>query len=443
MDDPMQPGSSPHPSFQARHGTVLRPRPGAGRRPAAAASARNTDGREPPQVAKAWQRLPLGPVQGLNPLLSAAAPLLLLAGQLHGQAQFRDMNGLRSRVLAEIKRFKDQCRQLEIADRFVIAASYALCAVIDEAALPSSWEAQGDWAQYSLLMEFHEEATGGTKFFDVLEGIKVDPAQYIDLMELMYACLAVGFQGMFAVADDGNRKLEKIQQDLYQRIRDFRGPVESQLAPHWQGEDDRRRRLIHFVPWWVVGAGVLVIVAGTFLTYRVQLARAAAPLQAQLARIGVDDFSTVPVTAQSKGLRLRELLAAQVQQGTLVVEEEGGRTRLTLVAPNLFAPASAAINVQYVDTLRDVGAAMNQVPGRILVVGHTDDQPLKSLKYGDNFELSRERARSVVAQLKVQIRDAGRIEATGVGSTQPRSQPASTTENRARNRRVEIVHVEG
>ena len=79
----------------------------------------------------------------------------------------------------------------------------------------------------------------------------------------------------------------------------------------------------------------------------------------------------------------------------------------------------------------------------MLVVGHTDDQPLRSLRYRDNFDLSRERAVSVVKLLQAAIDTPGRLEWTGAGSSQPRYRPESDPQNRARNRRVEIVHVRG
>jgi len=83
------------------------------------------------------------------------------------------------------------------------------------------------------------------------------------------------------------------------------------------------------------------------------------------------------------------------------------------------------------------------VPGRVLVVGHTDDQPVRSLRFQDNFELSRERAVSVVRVLEQTIDSRARVSWTGVGSSEPRYEPASDPENRARNRRVEIIHVPG
>ena len=60
----------------------------------------------------------------------------------------------------------------------------------------------------------------------------------------------------------------------------------------------------------------------------------------------------------------------------------------------------------------------------MLVIGHTDDQPLRSFRFKDNYELSRARALQVAGLLRKEIEDAARIEAAGKGSLEPRYQPA-------------------
>jgi type VI secretion system protein ImpK len=86
---------------------------------------------------------------------------------------------------------------------------------------------------------------------------------------------------------------------------------------------------------------------------------------------------------------------------------------------------------------------VEQVPGHITVTGHTDDQPLRSLRYSDNYDLSRARALEVANRLKARVRDAARIDFTGKGASEPRYRPENLPENRARNRRVEILHRRG
>jgi type VI secretion system protein ImpK len=369
---------------------------------------------------------------------------LLLAAQLRGALSLVDVPGLRRHALDEIRRFEEQARSSGVQNEVVLAARYALCAGLDEAVLSTPWGAQSEWAQHPLLVALHREAWGGEKFFEMLDRISLDPARHIDLMELQYLCLAFGFAGKYQVSERGHERLAEVQRDLYRRIRDHRGAPDPELSLHWRGLEDRRNPLVRYVPWWVVGAASLAILAITFTAYYANLASFAAPVHAELARVGLEDFSPAPETPPSSGPTLKQLLASDEQRGALSVEEQGGgRTMVTLLAPDLFASGSATVNPAYQETLQRLANALNRVPGRVLVVGHTDDQPVRSLRYQDNFQLSRERAISVVKVLQLTIDSNGRLSWTGVGSSEPRYRPESDPDNRSRNRRVEIIHVRG
>jgi type VI secretion system protein ImpK len=157
--------------------------------------------------------------------------------------------------------------------------------------------------------------------------------------------------------------------------------------------------------------------------------------------VGLDSLDpVVPQRSNVPTSGLRELLSPEIASGRVSVDESGARTLITLTAPDLFASGSARIDSRYEDLVHAIGAAVNRVPGRILVVGHTDDQPLRSLQYKDNYELSRARAQLVAKLLARDVTDGSRIESVGKGSLEPRSTPAQLPENRARNRRVEIIH---
>jgi type VI secretion system protein ImpK len=138
---------------------------------------------------------------------------------------------------------------------------------------------------------------------------------------------------------------------------------------------------------------------------------------------------------------LKQLLADLQQQGLLQVEELGTRSTVTLSGNDLFAPGSATINTRFDSVLDRVADALNEIPGPVLVIGHSDSLPIRSFKYQNNFELSAARADAVVKHLESRLSVAGRVQSNGVGSTQPKYLPPDTAENRARNRRVEIVHV--
>jgi type VI secretion system protein ImpK len=379
----------------------------------------------------------------LSPLVRVATPLLILAHRLRFTLSLADADGLRRQTLEDLRRFEERARANGISSETTLAARYVLCAALDEAVLATPWGAQSGWGENTLLVVLHREAWGGEKFFEMLDRISSDADRHIELMELQYYCMAFGFSGKYQLLDRGHVRLAEVQTALYRRIRDFRGATPAELSRHWRGVSDRRNPLIRYVPWWIVGATALALVAIAFVLCNALLDRYASPVQEALSKSGLEGFTEVvaaPIT-QVSGPTLATLLSEDINDRSVSVEEQGGRTLITLVTPTLFASGSTLVDPGYLDTLKHVADALDRIPGRILIVGHTDDQPLKSLHYRDNFELSRERAISVAKLLKVALRDPARVQWTGVGSTQPRYKPESLPENRARNRRVEIIHV--
>jgi type VI secretion system protein ImpK len=429
-DDPFLPSDLTH-----------RPRPGAGRRGMPDVAGPKTGPQRLAEVDPISDAARASLGLGLNPLVQAAIPLLLLTGQLRSAPAAMDVAGLRRHVLEEIRRFEDQARASGIRNEIVLAARYALCAALDEAVLSTPWGGQSEWAQHPVLVALHREAWGGEKFFEMLTRISADPARHLDLLELQHLILALGFTGKYQMLDRGHEQLQDLQHGLYRTIRGLRGPAAPELSLHWRGLEDQRNRLIRYVPWWVVVAAAVAVLAVTFVYYQSKLSTDADPLQAKLAHIGVEDFAVPPPPVPVAGPTLKQLLAPEESAGALTVDENGGRTLITLRGGDLFASGSAAVNPSYEATLGRVAAALNRVPGRVRVVGHTDDQAIKSFQFHDNYELSRERAVSVATVLKKTLDNPARLTWLGVGSSEPKYRPESDPENRARNRRVEIIHL--
>jgi type VI secretion system protein ImpK len=430
-DDPFKPPSD---------ATVMRPRPG--RRPAADPLSPSPSPRTPiPVPAARVEPIPdaarefLG--AGLNPLVQAASPLLVLAGQLRGTLSGPSVGAFRRHVLEEIRRFEERARAARVSSEVVLAARYALCAALDEAVLSTPWGAQSEWAQQTLLVALHREAWGGEKFFDMLGRIAEDPARHIDLMELQYLCLAFGFAGKYQVQAQGHARLAEVQQGLYRRIREHRGVPSPELSLHWEGVKDRRNPLIRYLPWWVVGTLVLVVLTGAYVTYNTLLSHAARPAKNALAQVRSEAFDTGFV-AQPPSITLRSLLHEQETSHAIAVVEHGGETRITLPAADMFASGRADVNPRYLDLLRQIAAAIDKVPGRVQVVGHTDSQPVRSFRFSDNLDLSRARANAVVAIMRTVMTNPAQVEGNGVGDSDPIDRG-----NPARNRRVEIIHVTG
>ena len=77
----------------------------------------------------------------------------------------------------------------------------------------------------------------------------------------------------------------------------------------------------------------------------------------------------------------------------------------------LFASGSARLNAALYPAIERIAAALDSVPGAVVVTGHTDDVPIRSARFPSNWELSMERARSVVALMSGRLRDPARLRA--------------------------------
>jgi type VI secretion system protein ImpK len=446
--------------FGLPEGTILRPRPGgAGRRIAAQPGTAAQPAVRPglPGAAFPTQGSPFQGPAGLesaampgvgaglddfvagtdNPLLQSAAPLLLLVARL-GAVQHVSSATLRQQAVQEIRACEDRLRAAAVAREDALVARYVLCTFVDTAVLNTPWGAQSDWASQSLLVMFHKEVSGGAKFFEIVDRVRVDPTRYIGLIELLYVCLALGYEGKYRHDPQGAARLSQLQRELFELIRARRALQSEDLSPHWKGVEDRRNPVMRYVPWWVIAAGGAAVLTIAFVVFRTRLGIEAEPIRAALAVPAVR--VNYPAMTVPRASRLKELLAPEEAAGRLKVEEFADKTVVTLTAPNLFRSGSAHINPDFNPTLLDIGRAIEKVPGRVLVVGHTDDQPVHSLQFADNFDLSRARAVAVAQFLKPTLTNFGRVSWQGVGSTEPRY-PMDTEENRARNRRVEIIHI--
>ncbi|HEV2539165.1 MAG TPA: type IVB secretion system protein IcmH/DotU [Frateuria sp.] len=430
-----------------RDATVVRPRGAPA--PAAAAPAPAPAAYAPPAAAAHAAPASAEDISGflgggMNPLVQAASPLLLLAVQVRHSAGAADAARLRDQATTQVRRFESRAQAANLPQQTVLAARYVLCAMLDESVLNAPWGEHSGWAQQTLLVAFHSESYGGAKFFQILERLCGDFSRHIDLIELMYICLALGFGGRYQIEAGGRAKLADIQEDLYRRIKEQRAPAAQELAPHWRGVEDRRNPLVRYVPLWVIASAAACVLLAAFLFFYTRLNDAAAPVNAQLAKIGLEgaappDTSHRPPPARKS---LKQLLAPEESAGLLSIDERpDGQALLRLSGNAMFASGGVEVNERQLPLLHKITAALNQVAGRVIVVGHTDDQPIHSLKFKDNFALSAARAQSVQQVLTQGLDNPGRMESTGAGASQPIALPSDLPENRTRNRRVEIKFI--
>ncbi len=416
--------------------TILRPTPGGSRGPAAPAAPPVA-----PQQPQAYGQPPVALPDlagGLNPLTAAATTLFALIAQLRDSASHPDPDSLFHHVSQEVQQFEAAARSKGEGPDVILGSRYVLCTAIDETVLNTPWGSQSVWATQTLLGTFHNETWGGEKFFQLLERLLQEPARNLHLLELMYLCIALGFEGKFRVQDRGRANLDGVQENLYQSIRLHRGDIERSLSPRWRGVEDKRTKLARYVPLWVVAAvsaGLLMVVYWFFL---MAINSASDPALTEMAALGrnvppLERRAFVPAPRAD----LRDYLQDQIRAGLAQVDNAPRGQVVIMGGDGLFASGSSEVRADSVPLLLAIADALNEVQGRVVVTGHSDNIPIKSLRYPSNWVLSEARANAVRQILASRV-VPDRLTAEGVADTQPVA-PNDSSANRARNRRVEIT----
>jgi len=134
-----------------------------------------------------------------------------------------------------------------------------------------------------------------------------------------------------------------------------------------------------------------------------------------------------------------EKFRAMIQSGVLRVRISQGRLIVEMASNVLFPSGSAELSEMGRTTLSELAAVLTQIPDRnFQVAGHTDNVPIGSGRFDDNWELSTGRALSVVRFLQEVGVTPTRLGAAGYGEYQPVADN-NTDSGREQNRRIEIV----
>ena len=159
--------------------------------------------------------------------------------------------------------------------------------------------------------------------------------------------------------------------------------------------------------------------------------------------IALNDLKKVVARQDSITNRLNDILHNALlgfKSDELSVYIKNGKVYVSLSDKLLFKSGSAAVEskgIEAIQVLADVLNKNNDID--ILVEGHTDNIPIKTALYQDNWDLSAARAISIVRILTNEYNiTPTRLTASGKGEFSPRS-PNISPEGRASNRRTEII----
>lgn len=437
-------------------GTIIRPRPSgaAGAAPAARAEA--------PREGVQREGGPARPIPkiGINPLLAAASPILAAAIRIaSGRGQAPDPDRLRASMVKAMRGFEQEALATGLDTRSLRAARYALCAMIDDIVLSTPWGSSSSWVQQSLTSVFHNEVIGGERFFDILEQMQQDLGRHAPVVELLYLCTSLGFEGRYRVMPRGVAALTELRDGVYRTIRQRRGDWERELSPHWRGIAAGMRSLANRIPLWAIAVATLAIAAGMFVWFTFLLAGMSDSAFSELATIPPDKPMAVrhvaperaapnapapapvaaaaPVPRSSLVERLNKFLEPEIRAGLVQVFEDAQTVTVRLTNRNMFGSGQATLGGSYLPLIGRIGEALQDEPGTIVVKGYTDNQKIRTARFPSNYELSLARADAVGDVLKSKLSDVKRVTVKGLGEASPIADNASA-DGRQQNRRTEI-----
>jgi len=396
----------------------------------------------PPMSAPAGREAPLGmdtlTSASLNPLVSAAMPLLSAAPRIRHTAQHPNPGGLKQALSDGIQAFEAQARGQGLPNEQVIAARYILCTLLDESAASTPWGGSGAWSAQSLLVQFHNESWGGEKVFQLMAKLAENVPANRNLLELLYVVLAFGFEGRYRVIDNGRAQLDGVRTRLAQLLRQGVTP-DPALSPRWQGVQQAAGKLRSALPVWVIAAGASVLLLLVFMGFRLAINSASDQAFSNLRALDVKATTLVqaPPPPAPPAPRLAGLLQADINAGLVQVKDMPDRSVVIIKGDGLFEPGRAEVVGALQPLLGRIGDALKAQKGPVLITGHTDNQPIRSLRFPSNWHLSQARADAFKAILAERV-EPSRLKAEGRADGEPADDNA-TPAGRARNRRVEVT----
>lgn len=395
-------------------------------------------------------------------------PLLSMATKIKLAGSHLNIEEFKSHSIEQIKYFHSVNFSLSSNEnsankQAVEYASYGLCSMIDEIVLNTPWGQNSSWTEKSLLVIFHQQTWGGEIFFSNLEEMQKQPSNMLNVIALYFACLQLGFMGKYRSLPSGSNQLRDITTNTFNLIAQHQMSVDFTLSPNWRGVSDERSAIVKNTPFWVVllvslGLGFLIFLAfslsiadkASWVNERLVQASMTKSLDitpANLYRLGTLNSSgekyselmepdLIVPNVDYYGL-FSELLKAEIEDRKVLIEDGDNEILIKFTSSNLFKSASHDLSDEFSDIVNKIGKFLSGKAIQLKVTGHTDSQPLRSVRYANNFELSEKRAISVRDIFVQNGIDDRSIRVVGAGDSQNIASNV-TPEGRAKNRRVEI-----
>ena len=399
-------------------------------------------------------------------LVRSAAPLLNLAHALRTTEEQPDIDQLRKVAVEAIGRYERDLASARISPDRARAAHYVVCATVDDVVLSKPWGVRAGWARSGLVSTFHMDVTGGDRVFDLLDHFHQSPGANKDLLLLIYLCLSLAFEGRTRVSPRGNLELGRIRDSLYKTLLGQYGVFERELSPHWKGVSARHKPLRTAIALWTLLSILALIFALGYLFFTLSLNSASDNTFQRLANLPPREAPSVLIKVPEPPVepkppvvevkpqppaepppkqapppsRLDNLLAflqPEVEKKFVTLSDSNGRLLVRINNSGLFDTGSAEVSDKFHDLIQRIGGALAAEKFRAVVVGYTDNVPIRTIQFPSNWHLSEARAKAV-GDILASYAGPNAILTEGRADSDPIADN-SKPEGREMNRRTEIL----
>ncbi|KOE88537.1 type IVB secretion system protein IcmH/DotU [Vibrio aestuarianus] len=202
-----------------------------------------------------------------NTLIDAATPLFGLSLRVRSLSECDNIEQIYKQTVEEIKAIEIELTEQGFEHAILMAYRYILCAFLDEAVMGTDWGSSSVWAEHSMLSRFHNETWGGEKVFTILSRLEGEPKRYRSLLEFIYQCLVLGFEGKYRVMENGHHEREKVIARLHDALSALDESEPQELTCATEHVVKSKYKLSRQLPVWSVLLGFVAIWVSVFLGY--------------------------------------------------------------------------------------------------------------------------------------------------------------------------------
>jgi type VI secretion system protein ImpK len=368
-------------------------------------------------------------------LLWEADGLLALVPQLRATGFVSNLPRLREQIAAMLRDFQTRAASDGFEAGRVGEASEVLAALIDHVVTSMPWGADLGWRSLAAAAP---GGAGRTPTSPATRLSELTRASCSDagMRELIGVALALGFDGRIQGADGA--QIDQVRSQL--AAADPKAQLRDRLVLSASAAVARGPAL-SWLPLWVTSVAVAAALAVLFFALELSLGAKSDRLYARILALEAP-AATAGAPLPAAQPRLAGLLSAQAAQSNLSVHDEIDRSIIVVPGKVLFEAGSATLEPAGAELLRSLAPALQGVPGRIQVIGHTQGTLAHSARYPSDWELSVDRARAVEEALHGDGIDAARLRYDGRASTEPTG-GASAGQAVNGDGRIEIVLLVG